>query len=176
MILRRHTKAIKNDAASAYPQTLGQRNGIGARQKRFRSRLKKRAANVEIIQADLASPVSLEPVCQNITASSRLPARLCVNQHSRCGPASKCWIRWKPRLPDVPTIRTFAGWRASLFRFLWKWTQAVDCALRTLWLFGHAHSSAMVLHKMAEANPSFFRHDFCEVGFDFVRIGFFGEA
>jgi hypothetical protein len=64
----------------------------------------------------------------------------------------------------------------KLFRFLWKWTQAIDRALRTLWLIGHAHSSAMVLHKMAEANPSFFRHDFCEVGFDFVRIGFFGEA
>jgi len=55
----------KNHAASAYPQ-LGQRNGIGARQKRFRSRLKERAANVEIIQADLASPVSLESFCQNI--------------------------------------------------------------------------------------------------------------
>jgi hypothetical protein len=65
MILRRHAKPIKNHAASAHSQH-GQRNGIGARQKRFRSRLKERAANVEIIQADLASPVSLEPVCQNI--------------------------------------------------------------------------------------------------------------
>jgi hypothetical protein len=66
MILPRHTKTIKNHVASAYPQTLGQRNGIGVRQKRFRSRLKKRAAKVEIIQADFASLVSLEPVCQNI--------------------------------------------------------------------------------------------------------------
>ena len=145
MILRRHAKPIKNHAASAYSQ-LGQRNGIGARQKRFRSRLKKRAANVEIIQADLASP------------------------------ASKCWVRWKPRLPDAPTIRTFTELRQSLFRFFRKRTQIVDRALRTLWLFGDAHSSAMVLHEMAEADPLFFRHDCCEVGFDFVRIGFFGEA
>jgi hypothetical protein len=65
MILRRHAKLIKHHVTSAYLQH-GQRNGIGARQKRFRSRLKERAANVEIIQADLASPVSLEPVCQNI--------------------------------------------------------------------------------------------------------------
>mgnify|MGYP003575234368 CR=1 FL=1 len=36
-----HAKTLKNHAASAYPQTLGQRNGIGARQKRFRCRLKK---------------------------------------------------------------------------------------------------------------------------------------
>jgi hypothetical protein len=47
MVLRRHAKPIKNHAASAYPQTLGQRNGIGARQKRFRSRLKKRAGNLD---------------------------------------------------------------------------------------------------------------------------------
>ena len=84
--------------------------------------------------------------------------------------------KMEAEIPDAPTLRAFAGLRASLFRFLWKWTQAVDRALRTLWLFGDAHSSAMVLHEMAEADPLFFRHDFCEVGFDFVRIGFFGEA
>lgn len=146
MVLPRHAKPIKNHAAS----------------KLFK----------------LISPVSflLSRFVKTSTASSRLPAYLYVNQRCRRGPASKCWVRWKPRLPDAPTIKTFAGLRASLFRFLRKWTQAVDRALRTLWLFGHAHSSAMVLHKMAEANPSFFRHDFCEVGFDFVRIGFFGEA
>jgi len=175
MILRRHAKPIKNHAASAYPQ-LGQRNGIGARQKRFRSRLKERAANVEIIQADLASPVLLSRFVKTSTASSRFPARLCVNQRCRCGPASKCWVRWQPRLPDAPTIRTFTGLRQSLFRFFRKRTQIVDRALRTLWLFGDAHSSAMVLHEMAEADPLFFWHDFCEVGFDFVRIGLFGEA
>jgi hypothetical protein len=43
MVLPRHAKPIKNHAASAYPQ----RNGIGARQKRFRSRLKKRAGNLD---------------------------------------------------------------------------------------------------------------------------------
>ena len=151
MILRRHAKPIKNSRSVRTYSQLG--------------------------RSEYASPVSLERGLSNTsTASSRLPARLCVNQRCRRGPASKCWVRWKPRLPDAPTIRTFAGLRASLFRFLWKWTQAVDRALRTLWLFGHAHSSAMVLHKMAEANPSFFRYDFCEVGFDFVRIGFFGEA
>ena len=62
------------------------------------------------------------------------------------------------------------------FGFLRKRTEIFDRAFGTLWFFRETNTSAMILHQMAETDALFLGNDCHQVGFDFVRVGFFCEA